>query len=397
MKQIAMQVRRLRVSKKWTQQQLATTAGVSRPTISALEAPDSSTMPSMRTLAAVAGAFGVDVADLMRDIELPTHVRFRALTTFKSREQVLADAMKAYENYRTLERAVGKNLQGKFNLEQVRQELQQKSGDQKPLQAAQLLRGERYLGLPNTVPLPRIVEVIEQFGVRIISMPYNTDAFGLSFVSSEGFPVIVINVSERITIERRIFSAAHELGHLLLHNEFEDTLDVLENEKEEHEANRFAAELLMPQAGFEQVQQVYSASTLLEQVLEIKRRFIVSYQAVIFRLSKSKEHYKELLDQFHMEYEFKFGTSLSGIEECKFPAGWEKYDVRLVPVSQTSQEPENIGAGAPRAEAFFPQGRALQLLFEGIRAGKLSEEEVANILYTSRPNAVALMKRVSRS
>lgn len=393
MKHISLQTRRLRKANGWSQQELAKRAGLSRPTISALEDPNSTTMPSMRTLNAVATAFGVDASTLLTKVALPSHVRFRALTNFKSRDQVLAEAMKAYENYRTLEKATDKNLKGRFTLDAVRQHVDSHQGIERAKAAAKFIR-QQCLELPNTSALPRIVEVIEQFGVRIISIPYHNDAFGLSFLSGEGYPVIAINTSDKITIERRIFSAAHELGHLILHNHFEGNAEGMEDECEEQEANHFAAELLMPQGGFEKIKEMYESSPLLEQVLEIKRRFVVSYQAVIFRLSTNKEDYKQLLRRFHAQYELKFGTPLSGIEEAQHPAGWHHYDWRLVPASQTTQEPENAGAGSPRTAIYFPQGRALQLLFDAIVKGRLDVEEVAKVLYTTNESARKYMERV---
>ena len=58
----------------------------------------------------------------------------------------------------------------------------------------------------------------------------------------------MVNVRERIPVERRIFSAAHELGHLILHLNAYDVSKEVENEKEETDANLFAAHFLMPPA-----------------------------------------------------------------------------------------------------------------------------------------------------
>lgn len=56
----------------------------------------------------------------------------------------------------------------------------------------------------------------------------------------------MVNTWERSSVERWIFTAAHELGHLLLH--FEDYGQGIKEEDKAHEreADAFAAEFLMP-------------------------------------------------------------------------------------------------------------------------------------------------------
>lgn len=43
------------------------------------------------------------------------------------------------------------------------------------------------------------------------------DFFGLSIGPADGGPAVVVNVWDGISVERWIFTAAHELGHLVLH------------------------------------------------------------------------------------------------------------------------------------------------------------------------------------
>lgn len=60
----------------------------------------------------------------------------------------------------------------------------------------------------------------------------------------------IIYIDERLSNEEKKFVCAHELGHMLLHKKanalFMDTRTFLKNSKYEIEANRFAAELLIP-------------------------------------------------------------------------------------------------------------------------------------------------------
>jgi Zn-dependent peptidase ImmA (M78 family)/transcriptional regulator with XRE-family HTH domain len=72
---------------------------------------------------------------------------------------------------------------------------------------------------------------------------------------------------------RRRFSAAHELGHLLLHDE-------AGGRQHEHEANRFAAEFLTPAA---EIADLLPARLDLARLLEIQRVWGVSIQALLRR------------------------------------------------------------------------------------------------------------------
>ena len=55
----------------------------------------------------------------------------------------------------------------------------------------------------------------------------------------------------RISVERWIFTAAHELGHIVLHQDTFDISQESEDEVEEMEANWFASALLMPNELFD--------------------------------------------------------------------------------------------------------------------------------------------------
>src|SRR5690606_30495530 len=95
--------------------------------------------------------------------------------------------------------------------------------------------------------------LLESSGVKVYPISLASDAFfGLSVAADEGGPAIVVNVWDRISVERWIFSAAHELGHLLRHLDAYDVRHHEEKPDEEKEANEFAAHFLMPEHLFRQ-------------------------------------------------------------------------------------------------------------------------------------------------
>ncbi|MEV6831873.1 ImmA/IrrE family metallo-endopeptidase [Amycolatopsis sp. NPDC051102] len=108
----------------------------------------------------------------------------------------------------------------------------------------------------------------------------------------------IIGINTQTSRLRQRFSVAHELGHLLLHEgkplivssariDLRDSVSSMGTNTEEIEANRFAAELLMPRAlvihAFE-VKLRKSVSSRDELVSELAHEFDVSTDAMGYRL-----------------------------------------------------------------------------------------------------------------
>jgi Zn-dependent peptidase ImmA (M78 family) len=83
---------------------------------------------------------------------------------------------------------------------------------------------------------------------------------------------------DRGNVLRRRFSAAHELGHLILHKH-----PAPGNAKHEREADRFAAELLMPAAD---IQPILPRRHDLAQLVELQQQWGVSVQALLRRCNE---------------------------------------------------------------------------------------------------------------
>lgn len=108
-----------------------------------------------------------------------------------------------------------------------------------PEQAARKIRQELKL---EKGPIENLISVIERNGIIIIEIPSSTDKFdGITTLTDGGQPIIFINKS--FPNDRKRFTIAHELGHLILHIPFN-----ISNERdEEDEANRFAGEFSIPE------------------------------------------------------------------------------------------------------------------------------------------------------
>ena len=86
-------------------------------------------------------------------------------------------------------------------------------------------------------------------GIKLRIRPFGfKKTFGLSVGDADGGPAIVVNSEKGISIERQIFTIAHELGHLVLHKTSYQNCVEVENKEEEDEANAFAGAFLVPEA-----------------------------------------------------------------------------------------------------------------------------------------------------
>jgi len=112
-----------------------------------------------------------------------------------------------------------------------------------PRAAAQSLRRVWQLG---TGPIPHMVNLLEQHGIVTVIVPdvedevARIDAFSTLIFSR---PIIVLSPSRADDVYRHRFTAAHELGHLILHGD-----QVSGGSAMEREADKFAAEFLTPSA-----------------------------------------------------------------------------------------------------------------------------------------------------
>jgi hypothetical protein len=93
-------------------------------------------------------------------------------------------------------------------------------------------------GMPNG-PVPNVAETLEKHGILVIRLPLDTadvDAFSLPFHDR---PVVVLGTDKNDRARSR-FDGAHELGHLVVHD------DQIWGVKEvEHQAHAFAAACLI--------------------------------------------------------------------------------------------------------------------------------------------------------
>jgi Zn-dependent peptidase ImmA (M78 family) len=145
-------------------------------------------------------------------------------------------------------------------------------------------------------PIVDVTALAESEGAIVVSEPEANDFSGFLYQSGKSAPIIGVN--SKHSPNRRRFTIAHELGHLLLHSKRGVHLDQavvqMRGEKaaagtDEHEieANRFAAELLMPQ-DFLQKDLASMGDSFADDekaIAQLAKRYGVSSQAMAIRLS----------------------------------------------------------------------------------------------------------------
>ncbi|MGH3912682.1 MAG: helix-turn-helix domain-containing protein [Pseudonocardiaceae bacterium] len=171
-----------------------------------------------------------------------THFRSLHSTRVFQRDKAVAFASQVWELTHALERRVQLpmvDLPG-FSGGEVTSTGEMPSD---PVRAAQALR--RYWGLGRG-PIAHLVRLMEAHGIVVAMLPFErSEASRIAAFSTSRLPrpLIVLTPDRADDVYWYRFSAAHELGHLILHG---DTVpgDV----QHEREADAFAAEFLTPQA-----------------------------------------------------------------------------------------------------------------------------------------------------
>jgi Zn-dependent peptidase ImmA (M78 family) len=134
-------------------------------------------------------------------------------------------------------------------------------------------RIREFLKIPKG-PIANLVETLEQNGIIVYYFKDAPEKFdGITLFSDKVQPIIFIN--ESIPNDRKRFTIAHELGHLVLHVRTTQDLD----RDEETEANYFASEFLMPEIEIKHTLHYLN----LINVTNLKEYWKVSKSAIIRR------------------------------------------------------------------------------------------------------------------
>ena len=359
---IAANIARLRLDRQLTQEELARKAGLSRVALGKIER--GIVVPRARTLTAIGKALGVPLGDLVTPVRPLETVRFRAPVTSPRSGADLGRGRKVARRLhpsRSRSRpVVSLPIQGCSH--SAREPGEGRSGRAQSHRAWAGRAGARHL------------RVAESNGVKLLLLDKKSDAFfGLSVGAGDGGPAVVVNTWERISVERWIFTAAHELGHLLLHPA-EYRRDATELPVQtEREADVFASHFLMPEAAFASEWDETRGHPLLVRVLKVKRIFRVSYKTVLYRLVESGRGTSDIWRAFQRQHLSYFGKTLRRTDEpealkrSEFAWNWSR-----------SGEPEGL------SRHDFVEDRLSRLVRQALEQEHISLGRAAEILGRTR-------------
>lgn len=168
-------------------------------------------------------------------------------------------------------------------------------------------------GLSNQ-PIRNIIDEMERHGIIIsdvLTDSSHIDAYS-QVLRIDGKPMaVVILGSDKENTFRRNFSAAHELGHLLLDDFFNiNDLTKLEYKEMEDLMNRFAGALLIPKEVYTN-DLMTSSKADLNLYIQLKRKYHVSAAALIVRAK-----HLDLITQNQYQYLMK-QLSQKGYRTCE--------------------------------------------------------------------------------
>ncbi len=273
-------LQKLRRAQGLSQDKLALAAGISR--IAYLNIERRQSEPRADTLRALAKALGVRMPDLLVEAPVLKRVRFRSLKRLKRREQVLVEVGQKLRDFSELETLL--HAPSPKDIDALRAVA---AGVRKKGIPAVAAAMRAHFGLGAHEPVHDICGLLERQGIKVLSVNIATDAFlGLSVSEEDGGPAVVVNTWERLPVEHWIFSAAHELAHLLLHLQAYQVDEELKDKDQERDADAFASHFLMPEAVFRREWDDTVGMPLFDRVLKVKRVFRVSWRTVLFRLSE---------------------------------------------------------------------------------------------------------------
>jgi len=229
--------------------------------------------PDSEKLLAICKALDVKPDYFSRDTQLQLeNVEFRKLQKLpaKERESIKQRTIDFLERYYELEDLIG--IENEF-INPLKDHAVDSPEDIEA--AAQLLRKKWNLGED---PLKNVIELLEDHQIKVIEVKSDLAFSGLSSYVKTKHPVIVLNANLADHLDRKRFTALHELGHLVLNK-----LEALPEKERESRCNAFASAMLIPASYLKRELGAKRQHILLNELVNLKMEAGASVQAILFR------------------------------------------------------------------------------------------------------------------
>lgn len=267
MNHFAERLRSARKIKGWSLQELADNLSVSITKQSLSKYESGEMKPGSEVLIALARALGVKPAFFMSEpkFNLP-EVEFRKKNSLSDKKinSVIEITKDLLERYLEVEGLL--NIKPNFS-NPIKDFIIESEADVD--KAAIKLIKSWHLGFD---PIPSVIEMLEENGVRVIEIDAPDSFDGLSTKVGE-VPVVVIN--KNFTIERKRFTALHELGHLVL--------NISPDADKEKICHTFAGAMLLPDNCLNKMLGDKRNNIAFGELQSIKEQYGISAQAIMQR------------------------------------------------------------------------------------------------------------------
>lgn len=245
--------------------------------------------PSPQNLYLLCNALGVKSDFFTRKIsvELLEDISYRKLECLpvKKQEEIKARTIDYLERYIELEEILG--LKNNFNNPISKRKINTFSDVE---DVADELRSLWNLG---DEPFHNIVELLEEKDIKVIEIETDDAFSGMSAETRDGYRVIVLNKISDVSVDRKRFTALHELGHHLLN------LDNFKDDKatEENMCHYFAGAMLLSKNNLHSELGGKRKNIHLKELIFIKEQYGISMQAILHRAKNlnyiSEHHFNE--------------------------------------------------------------------------------------------------------
>lgn len=276
LKVFAQRLKQARILKKMSMDQLVSNIGglISKQAISKYEA--AKMMPNSSVLVALATALDVDADYFFRPFtfdvnELKVSFRKKSDTSVKDVNALKVQIQDEVERYLEVEEILGKD---KKPAPQMNGGLLTTASQMRDL--ANQLRDDWQLGYDA---IGNVQDVLEEHGIKVVCTEAPSGFDGVSGIINGKDYVVVLNKKQE-HVERRRFTAMHELGHLLFDKRFAPGLTLREKEKL---CDAFASEMLLPSRvlrGIFTPEEKISTS----EVRQLQAVYGISFDAIMHKL-----------------------------------------------------------------------------------------------------------------
>lgn len=266
--------------------------------------------PNSEVLLALCKVLEVRSEYFSREPKVNLHdIEFRKLKKLSAREnsKVVQQTIDFLERYIELEDILG--IESKFKNEFAHLTVK---GNEDVEKLVKELRKSWKLG---TDPLFNVIELMEDHGIKVMEVDAPLDFNGMSTWVNKSIPVIVINSRLDSFLDRKRFTALHELGHLMM-----PQIKNFEERDKESLCHYFAGAMLMPEELFRNELGGARKKILFNELAAIKKQYGISYQAIIYRA----KHLGMISDLYCRQFMFMMSNLGYKINEPVQYQGYEK-------------------------------------------------------------------------